>query len=422
MDTPEIRYKKYLNLLDQQSSINRYYAKKNQQYQDQIKYDIQPVAPSYKTQEEELRDINLQRNKAYEDLQKIVKIEVAKEFILSLDDEEIILFNQVFNRFIEEIRGYKDLDILFLTSLWNRFLDKMQVTGGISIPLEENSLKPVLLDAIKEEEVIRVKTRKDEQYKTRIENKIKTLVNNISIKELSLENLYKEKSNLPALLERDINKVSPENVDVINKIRERYNKKDESLNKKITNLLNSISEMENKKSLLEQDLLTVKEEEVVGKGLNVSFTSNQIQKYAQFGRYIIHVPSLHENFLNLKYPSKGLTIHQLPRTKISNSLKNILIDALENKKFSQNKIKNLETEELRLLKKACDLSHIEHHIYIKQDEEELERFELLRGQVQAGNDNPDIIKELKFLLHKFLADGRIKRHDVNTIMYEIMSL
>lgn len=421
MDTPEIRYKKYMNLLEQQSSLNRYYAKKNQQYQDQVKYDIQPVAPSYKTQEEELRDINLQRNKAYEDLQKIVKIEVAKEFILSLDDEEIVLFNQLFNRFKEEIRGFKNLDILFLTSLWNRFLDKIQITGGISIPLEETTIKPVILDAIKEEEVMRIKTRKDEQYKTRIENKIKTLVNNISIKELSLENLYKEKNLLPNLLERDIAKVSPENIDVINKIRERYGKKDESLNKKITNLLNSISEMENKKSLLENDLMLVKEEEVVGKGLKVSSPPNQ-QKYAEFGRYIIHVPSLHENFLNLKYPSKGLTIHQLPRSKISNSLKNILIDALENKKLPAHKIKNLETDELRLLKKACDLSHIEHHIYIKQDEEELERFELLRGQVQAGNDNPDIIKELKMYLHKFLADGRIKRHDVNAIMYEIMSL
>jgi len=421
MDTPEIRYKKYMNLLDQQSSLNRYYAKKNQQYQEQIKYDIQPVAPSYKTQEEELNDVNLQRNKAYEDLQKIVKIEVAKEFILSLDDEEIVLFNQVFSRFKEEIRGFKNLDNMFLSSLWNRFLDKIQVTGGISIPLEESSLKPALLDAVKEEEIIRVKTRKDEMYKTRIQNKIQTLVNNISIKELSLENLYKEKNLLPNLLERDVGKVNPENIDVINKIRERYNKKDESINKKITNLLNSISEMENKKTLLENDLMVVKEEEIVGKGLKIS-TPEKLPKYVEFGRYIIHVPSLHENFLNLKYPSKGLTIHQLPRTKISNSLKNVLFDALENKKLSQNKIKHLEKDELRLLKKACDLAHIEHHIYIKQDEEEFERFDLLRGQVQAGNDNPDIIKELKLYLHKFLADGRIKRHEFNNVMYEIMSL
>ena len=117
-------------------------------------------------------------------------------------------------------------------------------------------------------------------YKTRIQNKIKTLVNNISIKELTLESLYKEKDDLPALLERDVSKVSAGDSDVITKIRERYHKKDQAINRKITNLLNSISEMENKKSLLEQDLLQVKEEEIVGKGLKVTSIPHQFQKYA----------------------------------------------------------------------------------------------------------------------------------------------
>ena len=174
MDTPAVRYKKYLDLLEEQSSLNRYYAKKNQQYQDQQKYDIEPVAPSYRTQEEELNDSNLQRNKAYEELSKMVKIEVAKEFILSLDDEEIVLFNQVFNRFKEEIRGFKNLDIIFLSNLWKRYLDKIERTGGISIPLEENALTPVLLNTIKEEEILRVKTRTGKTKCTKQEFKIRS--------------------------------------------------------------------------------------------------------------------------------------------------------------------------------------------------------------------------------------------------------
>ena len=50
------------------------------------------------------------------------------------------------------------------------------------------------------------------------------------------------------------------------------------------------------------------------------------------------------------------------------------------------------------------------------------RFEILRGQIIAGNDNPDLIKDFKFLLMKLMTNGRIPRREGHDILADLAAL
>jgi FAD/FMN-containing dehydrogenase len=56
------------------------------------------------------------------------------------------------------------------------------------------------------------------------------------------------------------------------------------------------------------------------------------------------------------------------------------------------------------------------------DEQEMHRFELLKGEVMAGNDNKDVVKELKRLLLKFSQDGRLNKTAVREMLLDMTAL
>ena len=50
------------------------------------------------------------------------------------------------------------------------------------------------------------------------------------------------------------------------------------------------------------------------------------------------------------------------------------------------------------------------------------KFDILRGQIIAGNDNPDLIKEFKLLLTKLMMNNRIPRKQGHEILSDLAAL
>jgi hypothetical protein len=53
------------------------------------------------------------------------------------------------------------------------------------------------------------------------------------------------------------------------------------------------------------------------------------------------------------------------------------------------------------------------------DEEEAKRFELLKGEYIAGNNNPKVISELRKLVVKMMSDGRIRKNQGVELLMEL---
>ena len=85
-------------------------------------------------------------------------------------------------------------------------------------------------------------------------------------------------------------------------------------------------------------------------------------------------------------------------------------------------VKKLESAEKNVLSKLINGSGLVHDFKIEHNENEKkenERFEMLKGIYLAGNDNPEILKEFKHLLMKFISDGRIDKYKGLEVLYEL---
>ena len=171
--------------------------------------------------------------------------------------------------------------------------------------------------------------------------------------------------------------------------------------------------------LVKQKTVKIRGRTVVGRGIEPV----KEEKYQQFGRYLLHVPSLKKGILNLKYPSLA-SIPSLPQRILSQDLSDFIQEVISNGEMNQKLFDKLSETDRNLFAKVAQQSLISDKLGLKNsvgedDRELLKRFELVRGEVIAGNNSTEILKELKGLTLQLLADGRISKSIGHTLLYEL---
>ncbi len=147
-----------------------------------------------------------------------------------------------------------------------------------------------------------------------------------------------------------------------------------------------------------------------------------------FGNYALSLNSLKKGFLCVRYPS-GAHISNFPKVMISSQFRRIINDIIYENKFSEEEYMNLDESEQKLfddlvtfckLDKRDSIKMYKHKKYSDKDRDEtIKRFNILKGEIFAGNDNPNIIKELKLLMMKMFNEKIISKAELNRIMYQL---
>jgi ribosomal protein L15 len=158
----------------------------------------------------------------------------------------------------------------------------------------------------------------------------------------------------------------------------------------------------------------------VGRGIAVKETPS----YKQFGKYAIHIPQLEQqDILNVKYKSLG----QVPKfkpTAVSDIFRDFLLDLLDNGKPNVRTYQQIAANERKLFEEMSIGAGVWNALGLKRtttstDDEENKRFELLKGEYMAGNNNPKVISELRRLVVKMIGDGRIKKSQGMELLMEL---
>jgi hypothetical protein len=147
-----------------------------------------------------------------------------------------------------------------------------------------------------------------------------------------------------------------------------------------------------------------------------------------FGNYALSLNALKKGFLCIRYPS-GAYISGFPRTMISSRLRKILNDIVFEDKFLEEDYRDLDEAEQKLfddlitfckMDKKDSVKLYKHKKYSDKDRDEMiKRFNILKGELLAGNDNPNIVKELKVLVLKMYHEKVISKTEMNKIMYHL---
>ena len=88
-------------------------------------------------------------------------------------------------------------------------------------------------------------------------------------------------------------------------------------------------------------------------------------------------------------------------------------------------INSLSQDDKRKLSHICNSCGIESSAVPQmkgEGEQEMDRFNILKGEIIAGNDSSKIAKEFKTMLLKFMNEGRIPKQQGTSILHEMLSL
>ena len=159
----------------------------------------------------------------------------------------------------------------------------------------------------------------------------------------------------------------------------------------------------------------------VGKGIALK---ERQPHYKTFGKYVIHMGHLiDKNIANFKYPSLG-SIASIRPLNISDDYKEFILDTLENERPNERILRKLPIEEQKHFERVIlgagllDTFQIKR-VGDKDEKKEVDRFNILRGEILAGNNNEDVIKELKGLVVKFINEGKIRRQEGLNMLMEL---
>ena len=175
-------------------------------------------------------------------------------------------------------------------------------------------------------------------------------------------------------------------------------------------------------------LVLKKSPRMKGKGLAhlVEAPYEKPKLYTQFGRYLINKPKLASSILSLRTPAGGM-IRELPPQRMSPTLHSVVSTLVGSGLPSYEHISKLTDDDRDKLVEICRVCHIEvpsvpKSTNMDNEEKENYRFEVLKGELFAGNNSPKIVKEFKTLLLKFINRGKVPRREGHEILQNLIEL
>jgi hypothetical protein len=151
-----------------------------------------------------------------------------------------------------------------------------------------------------------------------------------------------------------------------------------------------------------------------------------VPRFIPFGRYIINKKRLDDNIVSLKTRAGGY-LSNFKSQKVSNKLGKVFRVILGGGIPRYEDIDELTEEEKAYLHKVAKASDILDRINIptpnkKQEEQEINQFEIMKGEIMSGNDNADLIKKFKILLIKLSKNNLIPAREGKDILFELTSM
>jgi len=153
-------------------------------------------------------------------------------------------------------------------------------------------------------------------------------------------------------------------------------------------------------------------------GLKITKTGQGLK--LGFGKFLIDITKLKKhNILSITYLNKT-KVPGFPNVQVSDNLKNVILK----KQVNTKKVNLTNTEKLflqKLIKKAdADIGKSKQTAISGADmgtvDELKEELELLMGHISAGNDNPQVLRELMQNLQKLVMLGAITQKQAKALL------
>lgn len=149
-------------------------------------------------------------------------------------------------------------------------------------------------------------------------------------------------------------------------------------------------------------------------------------RFVPFGRYIINKRQLDKNIVSIKTPS-GSNVPTYRSHRVSTGMGIVLRKMTGGGNPSFDELNALDEEERNYLSRIATASNIDDKFNIptpskKEDEKDINQFEIMRGEIMAGNDSTELVKKFKILIMKLSKKGLLPQREAKDLLYELVHL
>ena len=145
---------------------------------------------------------------------------------------------------------------------------------------------------------------------------------------------------------------------------------------------------------------------IIGGGSPLPTSRNMDKK--EIGKFTVDLCKLRQNILSVKYSSCRGSVAGLKVERISEDVKNVIMDIVEDK-FNSNPFKKMLTDEQRIVSNFVRTLKIQNVDMDDFDRAYQHEYELLLGEVNSGNNNDKIKKQLKQYILRGINEKLIPR-------------
>jgi hypothetical protein len=145
--------------------------------------------------------------------------------------------------------------------------------------------------------------------------------------------------------------------------------------------------------------------------------SNGKKVFLNKGKFCVNMDKLRRNILHVYYVSSRASIPSLKRENISTDTRDVLLDILANK-YNEHLFNKLKPDEQRLISTFVRIMKIP--IDMKEfDDAYQKNYEVLTGEINAGNNNPKVKAELKLYILRGISEGLIPKAQGQLMLYTL---
>jgi len=151
-----------------------------------------------------------------------------------------------------------------------------------------------------------------------------------------------------------------------------------------------------------------------------------IERYGRIGDHIIKLLPLEKNILTINTPN-GWAVKGLPSKTISSNLVNVFKEIVGEGVPKYSSIEDLTEGEKDFLNKIARITKIEDRVKVKTPtktdlDKLVNRFEILKGEICAGNNSNELVKEFKKIIMTLSNEGMLPKGQAREILMDLVSL
>lgn len=143
-------------------------------------------------------------------------------------------------------------------------------------------------------------------------------------------------------------------------------------------------------------------------------------RFVPFGRFVINKDRLDKDIIAIKRPA-GSVVQEIPSRRVSRALGGVVRKMVGGNMPTFDDINKLDKEDQEYLHHIASKSQLLDKINIPTpnkdaDEKDINQFEIMRGQILAGNDSQDLVKKFKQLILRMSDRDLIPRRQVKELL------